>query len=440
MDERERSFALMISGAHGMDHFLKRVLPPLVPIWAVAFGFPLWKIGVLLGAQSFGSAIGQAPMGHLSDRYDRRFMLPAGIALIGLGLIVFTAVATVPFPGFEFTLLGVPLSGRFVGMVLALVATGIGSSTVHPTGYPLISLNVSEARKGKVLGTWGSARAFGDGTAPAVVGVALLVVGWQSILVGFGALGAVYAGYLFVSLGSFETHPAEGAKTTAESADGNEPSDSWRADRRTYVYPMVAVFVAFVLQLVATSGATVFLPEFITSEYGYSFSVAGIAVTPASTASFYYSALLLTAGIVQLGTGEFVDRYDHRKVLIGFLAVGSLVLAAIATISFSPVVLFAVLLLLGASLWGLNPARDAIVSDIAPEELEGRTFGYLWTGGLLLASASPAVIGYIGDAASLRQAFLVLAGVVFLSTIPIILLLSDRIYLDAQPGDVTGAD
>ena len=80
MDERERSFALMISGAHGMDHFLKRVLPPLVPIWAVAFGFPLWKIGVLLGAQSFGSAIGQAPMGHLSDRYDRRFMLPAGIA------------------------------------------------------------------------------------------------------------------------------------------------------------------------------------------------------------------------------------------------------------------------------------------------------------------------------------------------------------------------
>jgi len=448
MEGREWRFALTISAAHGMDHFLKRVFPPLVPIWALAFGFPLWKLGVILGARSFGSAIGQAPMGHLSDRFDRRLVLPAGIALMGVSFVAFAALPLLPMPDFELSVAGTSLSGQFVGMLLAMVAAGLGSSTLHPTGYPLISQNVSDARKGKVLGMWGSARAFGDGAAPALVGVALLVAGWQPILVGFGLLGVAYAGYLYVVLGGFETRPPDRVETdertgtetgTGTGTTGDAPG-LWRADRRRYVYPMLAVFAAFVLQITATTGVNVFLPEFITSEYSYSLSLAGFTVTPASTASFYYSALLLTAGVVQLGTGELVDRYDHRKVLVGFLAAGALVLLVLATGAFSPLVLFGVLLLLGASLWGLNPARDAIVSDIAPAAHEGRTFGYLWTGALLLASASPAVVGYIGDVAGLRQAFVILAGVVFLSVIPVALLLSDRVYFDSRAADATGGD
>jgi len=190
------------------------------------------------------------------------------------------------------------------------------------------------------------------------------------------------------------------------------------------------VFIAFVLQLMATVGTTVFLPQFITSQYGYSFSVASVAITPESTASFYDSALLLTAGIVQLGTGELVDRYDppespHRIPRgecsrAGGFRHGRLLAARAVRGSPPPP---------GISLWGLNPARDAIVADIMPAEQEGRTFGYLWTGGLLVASGFPAVIGYIGDVVGLRQAFLVIAGLVLLSTVPIVLLLSERVYL-----------
>lgn len=438
MEGREWRFALTISGAHGMDHFLKRVFPPLIPIWAVVFGFPLWQLGVILGARSFGSAVGQAPMGHLSDRFDRRIMLPLGIAVIGVSFVLFALVPTIDVLAFEFMVADVPVTGHFVGMLLAMVMTGIGSSTLHPAGYPLISQNVHADRKGKVLGMWGSARAFGDGTAPALVGVGLLFAGWQWILIGFGLLGVGYAVYLFVVLGPFETRPAN--RVTEASSDPSATESIWRGDRRLYVYPMLAVFAAFVLQLMATSGTTVFLPQFITSQYGYSFSIVGFAVTPESTASFYYSALLLTAGVVQLGTGELVDRYDHRKVLIGFLAAGTVMLAILAVFSFPPVALFGVLILLGATLWGLNPARDAIVSDIAPPDREGRTFGYLWTGALLIASTSPAIVGYIGDVAGLRQAFLVVAGLVLLSAIPVALLLSDWVYVESDPTDAVGAD
>jgi MFS family permease len=115
-------------------------------------------------------------------------------------------------------------------------------------------------------------------------------------------------------------------------------------------------------------------------------------------------------------------------------------LAVLAEFVFSPLALFPVLLLLGGSLWGLNPARDAIVSDIAPPEREGRTFGYLWTGALVLSSGSPAVVGWIGDAAGLRRAFLLVAGLVVLSAIPIGLLLSDRVYFDSQGTESSDAD
>ena len=427
-----RRAALVLSGAHGVDHLLKRVFPPLVPIWAVAFGLPLWKLGALLGALTLGSALGQTPVGHLSDRYDRRYVLPAGIALMGLSFVVFPAIPRVDALAVEFTLAGTALDGHLIAMFATLFVVGLGSSTLHPVGIPLMSQNVPEGRKGGVFGMWGSARAFGDGTAPALVGAGLLVTDWTWILVAFGAAGLLYAGYLFVALGDFETRPAG-------RVDPDEGSSSLLSeDRRLYVYPILAVFAAFVLQLVATSGALVFLPEFITSQYGYTVSVAGVAVTPESTASFYYSALLLTAGVVQIGTGRLVDRYDHRTVLVGFLLAGAFALVALVEFALSPLGLFAVLLVLGSTLWGFYPARDALISDIAPDDHEGRTFGYLWTGALVVSSASPAVVGAIGDVAGLRQAFLLVAGLVVLSTLPVALLGSERVYV--RRADVGDAD
>jgi MFS family permease len=437
----ERAFALLISGVHGMDHFLKRVFPPLIPIWGVAFGYPLWKLGLLMGVRSFGSAVGQAPMGVLSDRYDRRLLLPAGIALIGAGVVLFAVLPASGSGAEVLTVAGVALDGRFLLMLGAMFAIGLGSSTVHPTGYPLISANVDDSRKGTVLGMWGSASKFGDGLAPAAVGGLLLVLAWHHILVLFGVAGVTYAVALFAALGSFETRPA--GRQDGSDADAGSLRSLWRRDRRVYVFPLLAVFAYFTVQIMASTGVAVFLPEFVTSVYGYAFSVLGVELTPESTASFYYSALLLVAGVGQLGTGRIIDAYDSRKVLVGYLSAAAVVLAALAVGAFSPGVLLAVLLLLGLSLYGMNPARDSLVSEIAPSELEGRAFGYVWTGALLAASVSPTAVGYLGDRAGLRAVFLILAGVVLCSAIPILLLLSDRVYLadgavpdrDAAAGD-----
>lgn len=423
MRRREMTFALTISGVHGVDHLLKRLFPPLIPVLGLAFGFPLWKLGLLVGARTFGSAIGQAPMGEVSDRSDRRYLLPTGFAVMGIGIIVFALVPSIGVLNVDVELLNWAINGRFVVMLLAMFAAGIGSSVVHPAGYPLITANVREKTKGKVLGMWGSASKFGDGAAPALVGILLIGLAWNDILLIVGTFGVAYAVVLFVLLGRYETRPMLSGR--AEAPD----TDTTRApDRRSYLYPMVAVFAYFVIIIMASSGVNVFLPEFITNSYGYTFSVFGVALTPESTASFYYSALLIIAGVAQLGTGELADRYDERMVILAYIGVAVLALLALSILSLSPLGLFAVLVVLGASLWGMNPARDALVSSITPTEREGRTFGYIWTGALLAAAGAPAVVGYLGDVTGLRLAFVVLAGVILLAAIPIALLRSDRIY------------
>jgi MFS family permease len=348
---------------------------------------------------------------------------------MGLSIIIFPLLPRIKLLTFQMTLIGTTLSGQFVGMLAVMLVVGFRSSTLHPIGYPLISQNVSEQHKGTVLGMWGSARSLGEGIAPAFIGGSLLLIRWEWILIIIGAIGLLYAVYLFVMLGTFETRPPEQISIEAETDDRRSV---WEIDRRLYVYPILLIFVAFVLQLIATGGTTVFLPEFVTSEYGYSFSILGFAVTPESTASFYYSALLLTAGGIQIWTGKLINRYDSRYVLLGFLVVGAFMLAVLAVFTLSPLVLFVILLVLGGSLWGLNPARDAIISNIAPVDREGRTFGYLWTGAVILSSASPAIVGWIGDTVGLRRAFLFIAGIVTLSSLPILSLLSNKIYLETK--------
>ncbi len=426
MNRDEWTFAVTMSGVHGLDHLAKRLFPPLVPVWAAVFGFPLWQLGVVLGAHTFGSAVGQAPIGHVADRADRRRLLVAGVALIGVGT---AAVGAAPL------LRGATVFGvdpAFLALAGATLAAGIGSSAIHPTGYPLISANVPESTRGTVLGMWGSAARFGDGLAPALVGALLLVVAWPAILAGVGVGVVVAAVVVLVVLRGFDTAP-----TATEERAGRE---SVTRDRRTFVYPFAAVTLYFAVQIAATNAVTVFLPQFLTASYDLGGTLGGVALTAESSASFYYAGLLLFAGGFQLATGELVDRHDPRHVLLWFLAVGAAALGALATVSLSRVGLLAVLLVLGASLWGLNPARDRLVDAIAPKGGEGKTFGYLWTGTLLVSAAAPPAVGYVGDRTGLRAGFALLAVVVLLSALPVIALLSERVYRPAAETETGPAD
>ena len=430
---REWAFAVLMSTSHGAQHFFARLLPPLIPVLAVKLSLPLWKLGLLISVYSLLSGVAQTPMGILSDTYDRRYILPPGLGLMGVGYLAFGIAPTVGamFPALR--LPGYTFTGPFVVMCVGMAISGIGASVTHPTGYPLITANVGEDKKGKTLGLWGSAAKVGDAAAPALVGVLVLVFVWNEILLLFGVLGIVFAAAVFVLLGvdEIETLPPEHESKTDDDTTDADETTVWETDRRLFVYPMLAVILFFTTRTIATNGVNAFVPVFITDTYGYSFRYFGLNMNPESFANFYFSALLLTAAGVQLVTGGLTDAYDHRKILVGFLGLATVALVLLSFFTLSPLPLFVVLLLVGAGLWGLNPARDALISQLSPPEREGRTFGYLWTLTQVMGSLSPIVIGYIADVSGVQDSFKYLAVATSLSALAVLLLFSERVYRHA---------
>jgi MFS family permease len=431
----EWAFAGVLSLSHAAQHFFSRLIPPLIPIMAVQLQLPLWKLGLLITVYSLGSGFGQTPMGILSDKYDRRFLLAPGIGILAGSYILFGFSPTIGPAVPELAGFGYVIEGSFLIMCLAMLIGGLGASVTHPTGYPLLSENVSESRHGKSLGMWGSAAKLGDAAAPALIAVLILVLVWNEILLVLGALGVVYAVLLFAVLSrdAYETLPPEHASKQSESDDDAEESVSvWAGDMRLFVYPMLAVLLFFTTRMVATKGVNTFVPAFITDVYGYSFTYFGLNLAPESFANVYFSLLLLTAAIVQLGTGTITDLYDERKVLIGFLLVSTVALGALSMLTLGPLSLLVVLLVVGGGLWGLNPARDALISEITPPEREGRTFGYLWTVTQIIGAMSPLFIGLIADISGIQSSFRWLAVSTLLSALAVGLLFSKRVYLDAD--------
>ena len=107
----DRRLAVTIGSGHFAQHVF-RILPPVLPLLAVAFPSPLWRLGALASVYVAGSGLAQTPGGVLADRYDRRFVVPPVVALVGVGYLV---VALAP-----------PLlAADAAALALAVLATGV---------------------------------------------------------------------------------------------------------------------------------------------------------------------------------------------------------------------------------------------------------------------------------------------------------------------------
>jgi MFS family permease len=423
MDDHEIRFTFLIWITRLIRNGLSSLIPPLIPILAVALEYPLWQLGLLVTIFSLGSGFGQAPFGYLSDKYDRRYILPTGIGTAGGSYLLFAFAPQLS--GLVPTLPYNPFDSAFVLMSLSMLLCGIGTSVVHPTLYPMISENVQDTNKGKVMGIFGSAAKAGDATTPILVGVLILALVWSEIILIVGLFGIAFSIVLFVVLRGFETEPAE-AHTPPEADD---TETVWESDNREYVYPMVVIYLFFITRGFAGRGIKTFIPAFIVGVYGYTMDLAGISLAAESIANFYFSSLLVVGATTQILVGWFVDSSDARKVLIVCMSTATASILALAYLELSPAWLLLVLLLVGIGIWGLNPARDMLISEVTPAEREGRTFGYLWTAAHLTSAIIPTLVGYIADTFGLRQSFGVLAIGSFLAAVSILLLYSDRVYV-----------
>ena len=425
MDRRHWILALLMGGIHFSFHLFMRLVPPLIPVLALALDLPLWRLGLLVSVYFAGSSAGLLPMGVLSDRYDRRALLSIALGVVVIGYTVFAAAPTVGEGIPMITFGGQAFAGPYLVMLAGMFLAGSGTSAHVPVGVPLLTVNADTDHRGRLLGIWGGASKLGDAATPAAVGVLIVLLAWQEIVIGFAVLGLVMAVvlYLILSLGRFDTAPPE-------QPDDDEPP--WRADRRTYLYPLLVLMGYFAAYNVVVQGVVAFTPTFVSDVYAYTLDLGNLHFAPESFADFALSVLLIAAAISRFTGGWLVDRFEGRAVLVGSLAVATVALYVLSVATLGPILLMVVLAVFGAGLWGNSPARDSLISELTPADREGRTFSYLWTASRVFAAVSPVLIGFLADTVGIRVGFRYLAIATLVATGFSALLFSGRVYVDGS--------
>src|SRR6266566_8688111 len=106
----------LLSTAHLATDFANGALPALIPFLKDRFSLSYTLVGVLVLASQASSSLIQPLFGLWSDRRGAMWLLPAGVALAGVGIALAADAPT------------------FWLVVLLVVVSGVGVAAYHPEG------------------------------------------------------------------------------------------------------------------------------------------------------------------------------------------------------------------------------------------------------------------------------------------------------------------
>lgn len=146
-----------------------------VPLWGDSIGLDVAQIGLVYGASSFIDAGMFYPVGHVMDRWGRKWAGVPSLLTLPLGLLI------------------LPVTTELYGFTLAAVLTGIGNG-LGPGIVMTLGADFSpKGRRGEFLGIWRFISDVGSAGGPLalsfIVGVASLALA-AMVTAAFGFTGA----------------------------------------------------------------------------------------------------------------------------------------------------------------------------------------------------------------------------------------------------------
>jgi len=344
------------------------LLPALVPLLKGELG-NYETIGLLVSLVFLFYGWGSLPVGFLADRYSKRMLIVASMALCGGSALL------------------VGLSHSLILTAASLVLLGIGASLYHPPGYASMALHSPETR-GRYMGIQGLAGDVGMALSYITSTVIGSLLGWRNAFLIWGLVGVSMA---MVALLVVEPQAAE---------DDRPPrlgclETLRRMFATEHLRLLILVFLIVVCSGALWNGVSAFLLAYINQVKGVRLVIAG----GLSTISYTIGALAQVVG------GELSDRRGRRGILLSGFGLFAAFLFAMTLAPGSIPLMLILVSLLGFAFYITQSPMNALLGDISHRETVGVTYGVNFAIKYGIGSFSPALAGYLATRYSLDHVF-----------------------------------
>jgi len=362
----ERNVLLLTGVGHFTTHFFELMFPTLAVAVARQSDMPLADV---LGWSFFGYllfGLVALPAGLLADRISGRLLLL--VALFGLGVSALAASEV--------------HSSRALTVCLAVMGGFAG--IYHPVGTSLITRTIDA--RGRALGVNGMFGNAAIALTPVLTALLCARLGWQETyrVIGY-AMCALAVACAFLPI-------RESLAPAAAAVRGDATRIAWR--------PLAILYLAAALAGVSYRGATLVQPAYFAShvsELGYG----------AATSIAYALGI---AG--QYVGGHLADRYDLRRLYLGFHLCSLPALLAMSLLGGLPLVACAALFVFFSL--GMQPIENSLFAQLTPPRRRATFFGLKFAATFGVGSLAVFLVRWADGVAGLSYVLVCLAGVVVL--------------------------
>ncbi len=380
---RDLKVMSLIGTGHFLSHFYILLLPPLFPLLKDALGVDYVQLGFTIAVLNGVTALTQAPVGFLVDRFGPRGILISGLALFSLAIGLVGVWPSYPV------------------LLLLMVVAGLGNSVFHPADYAILSSAIDTRRMGRAFSIHTFGGYAGFALAPPAIVTLAAVFGWRLALLLAGSAGLIVAAVMLANSSVLRADLDDRQRPAA----GGAGAPAWRL---LLSAPILMALGFFVMLGISLGGYMSFSVAAIQGMYQIDLAAATVPLTCYLVAS--------TCGVLVGGWIADRTRRHHRVVATCFLLVA--VFSAAIPLLVPPIALVTLLFACAGLFSGVvAPSRDMMVRQITPAGASGKVFGFVTIGLNIGGMLGPMLFGLVLDLGDPGHLFWTIAGLSLLTLV-----------------------
>ena len=383
--------ALMVGVGHGATHWVAATFYLLLPWIKETLQISYTNAGILVAVFHLASFLANFASGALTDITGKRVLIQSGSLTLG-----------------ALALGGTSLAWSVIPLALMIAIIGATNNAWHPAAISFLSERYPDNR-GYALAVHALGANVGDSIAPLMVGAVLGMLSWQDTALISTVPVFVVAFWIWTVLSRHETiSPAE-TKETRKVPYLSELKIMFRQ------FELLGLSMMSGFRAAAQVGLLMFVPLYLTDVLEAGPMMTGVG----------FSLMQLGGVLSSPVAGAWSDRIGRRPIVVGGLALSTLVIAFLA-IAGSQILFVSGIAFLGFVLYGVRPVVHSWALDLTSKTMGGTVISLVFGTQSLFSIGIPVLSGMVADLFGLQRVFWLLAGLILVSNLIAFLLKDSR--------------